>query len=145
MGWRRWLCSFSKPSVASPTSQLILLIIQPFCCFTYITTCSPTLLLLHLRHMWITYVTWRAAHKPDPPRTKSRYATGSRVHNYLIRNSIYIYIGRCKYSRIQNSFEIASLNLFNSLPNNIKIYHCYYLRGQLVLQCYLILCTLLLN
>ena len=59
--WRRRLCSFSTPSVASPTSQLILLIrpIQPFCrfkyvrahiqpfrCFTYVTAnpsvASPT-------------------------------------------------------------------------------------------------------
>ena len=39
--------SFSNPSVASPTSQLIL---QSFCCFTYITTHSPNLLLLHLRY-----------------------------------------------------------------------------------------------
>ena len=39
--------SFSNPSIASPTSQLIF---QPFCCFTYITAHSPTLLLLHLHH-----------------------------------------------------------------------------------------------
>ena len=41
------LCSFSNPSVASPTSQLI---IQPFHRFTYVTAHSPTLPLLHLRH-----------------------------------------------------------------------------------------------
>ena len=52
--------SFSNPSVASPTSQLIL---QPFPCFTYVTAYFPTLHcftyvrahsltlpLLHLRH-----------------------------------------------------------------------------------------------
>ena len=39
--------SFSNPSVASPTLQLIL---QPFCCFSYVAAHSPTLLLLHLRH-----------------------------------------------------------------------------------------------
>ena len=39
--------SFSNPSVASPTSQLIL---QPFRRFTYVTAHSPTLPLLHLRH-----------------------------------------------------------------------------------------------
>ena len=39
--------SFSNPSVAFPTSQLIL---QPFRCFTYITVHSPTLPLLHLHH-----------------------------------------------------------------------------------------------
>ena len=39
--------SFSNPSVALPTSQLIL---QPFRCFTYVTVHSPTLLSLLLRH-----------------------------------------------------------------------------------------------
>ena len=38
--------SFSNPSVALPTSQLL----QPFRCFTYVTAHSPTLLLLHLCH-----------------------------------------------------------------------------------------------
>ena len=56
------LCSFSKLSITSPTSQLILisklsvtsptsqLILQPFPRFTDVTTHSPTLPLLHLRH-----------------------------------------------------------------------------------------------
>ena len=67
--WRRWsdgkveewekLCSFSNPSVALPTSQLIL---QTFRCFTYVTAHSPTLLSLLLRHRLFTYVTWWAAH-----------------------------------------------------------------------------------
>ena len=39
--------SFSNPSLALPTSQLIL---QPFRCFTYVTVHSQTLPLLHLRH-----------------------------------------------------------------------------------------------
>ena len=39
--------SFSSPSVALPTSQLIL---QPFRCLTYVTVHSPTLLSLLLRH-----------------------------------------------------------------------------------------------
>ena len=39
--------SFSNPSVALHTSQLIL---QPFRRFTYVTAHSPTLPLLHLRH-----------------------------------------------------------------------------------------------
>ena len=39
--------SFSNPSVALPTSQLIL---QPFCHFTYVTAHSPTLPSLYLRH-----------------------------------------------------------------------------------------------
>ena len=41
------LWSFSKLSVTSPTSQLIL---QPFRCFTYVTAHSPTLPFLHLHH-----------------------------------------------------------------------------------------------
>ena len=51
--------SFPNPSLALPTSQLIL---QPFCCFTYVTAHSPILLSLLLRHRIFTYVTWRAAH-----------------------------------------------------------------------------------
>ena len=51
--------SLSNPSVASPTSQLVL---QP--------------LSLHLHHMHFTYVTWRAAHGLDPPLDPNfRYAT----------------------------------------------------------------------
>ena len=51
--------SFSNPSVALPTSQLIL---QPFSCFIYFTAHSSTLILLPLHHRLFTYVTWRAAH-----------------------------------------------------------------------------------
>ena len=51
--------SFSKPSVALPTSQLIL---QPFRCFTYVTAHSPTVLSVLLRLRLFTYVAWRAAH-----------------------------------------------------------------------------------
>ena len=50
--------SFFNPSLALPMSQLIH---QPFCCFTYITAHSPTLLLLLLCHRLFTYVTWRTA------------------------------------------------------------------------------------
>ena len=48
--------SFSYPSVALSTSQFIL---QPFRCFTYVTTLSPTLLSLLLRHRLFT---WRVTH-----------------------------------------------------------------------------------
>ena len=51
--------SFYNPSVALPTSQLIL---QPFRCFTNITAHSTTLLSFLLRHRLFTYVTWRATH-----------------------------------------------------------------------------------
>ena len=46
--------SFSNPSVALPTSHLIL---QPFRCFTYITARSQTFISLLLRHRLFTYVT----------------------------------------------------------------------------------------
>ena len=51
--------SFSNPSVALPTSQLIL---QPFRCSTYVTAHSPTFLSLLLSHRIFIYVTWRVAH-----------------------------------------------------------------------------------
>ena len=51
--------SFSNPSVALPTSQLIP---QLFRCFTYVTAHSPNLLSLPLRHRLFTYVTWRDSH-----------------------------------------------------------------------------------
>ena len=51
--------SFPNPSIALPTSQLIL---QLFRCFTYVTVHSPTLLSLLLRHKLFTYLTWRTAH-----------------------------------------------------------------------------------
>ena len=78
--------SFSKLSVASPTSQLIL---QPFHRFTYVTARSPTLPLLHLRdstfsspsfaslrHRLFSYVTWRADHDMD------RFSQGFSVFHY---------------------------------------------------------------
>ena len=51
--------SFSNPSVTLPTSQLIL---QPYCCFTYVIVHSPTLLLLLLHHKLFTWFTWQAVH-----------------------------------------------------------------------------------
>ena len=51
VGSSRTQNSFSNPSVALPTSQLIL---QPFRCCTYVTVHSPTLLSLLLRHKLFT-------------------------------------------------------------------------------------------
>ena len=68
--------SFSNPSFALPTSQLIL---QPFRCLTYVTAHSPALLSLLLRHMLFTYVTWRAAHaygQGKTPEKTSKTRTG---------------------------------------------------------------------
>ena len=59
--------SFSNPSVALPTSQLIL---QPFRCFTYVTVHSPTLLSL-LRHT--------LAHSPTFPSPHLRHNSFSNL------------------------------------------------------------------
>ena len=63
------LCSFSKLTVTSPRSQLIL---QPFCRFTYVTAHSRTLLLLHLRHssfsmFRFSYATSSSLNSPGEP------------------------------------------------------------------------------
>ena len=58
-------------SVASPTSQVIL-ILQAFRHFTYVTTHSQTLLSPLLRHRIFTYVTWLAVHvKIETLRSKN--------------------------------------------------------------------------
>ena len=95
--------SFSNPSVASPTSQLILqpfhhftyviahsptllsqsptlqLILQLFRCITYVTAHSPSLLSLLLCHRLFTYVTWRAAHETNCSLTSLNY---NRYHHH---------------------------------------------------------------
>ena len=83
--------SFYSPSVASPTSQLILqpfrrfiypqLILQPFRRFTYVTCHSTTIPLLHLRHRHFTYFTWRAAH---PQRDEKTVCGGLACYSELL-------------------------------------------------------------
>ena len=77
--------SFSNPSIALPTSHLIL---QPFCHFTYVTAHSPTLFSHLLRHKLFTYVIWRAAHAKKnlvavalelPPRNRTRKVSVSSL------------------------------------------------------------------
>ena len=92
--------SFSNPSVALPTSQLIL---QPFRCFTYVTAYSPTLISLLLRHRLFTYVTWRAAQNRTPKlyhyilicilicaanvmKPFHRWSIGAEIHDRLCKN-----------------------------------------------------------
>ena len=58
--------SFSNPSAALPTSQLIL---QPFRRFTYVTGHSTTLMLVDLRHWHFTYFTQRVAHAQGDEKT----------------------------------------------------------------------------
>ena len=67
--------SFPDPSVALPTSQLIL---QPFRPFTYVTAHSPTLPLLHMRHSSFSntsfaYVTSSSLNSPGEPSMINRY------------------------------------------------------------------------
>ena len=67
--------SFRYPSfVTSHTSQLIL---QPFCCFTYVMAHSPTLLSLLLHHRIFTYVTLRAAHGMSEEQSPPLHHPGS--------------------------------------------------------------------
>ena len=81
--------TFSNPSVALPKSQLIL---QPFCCFTYITVHSQTLVALPTSQLifqsfcCFTYVTsssltftWRAAHDLHLKLTSPLLLTSSLI------------------------------------------------------------------
>ena len=81
--------SFSNPSAALPTSQLIL---QPFCCFTYVIAHSPTLLSLLLCHRLFTYVTWRATHaRKDDSRimcTPEMTMSFSKLKEILAQRSV---------------------------------------------------------
>ena len=61
--------SFSKPYIASPTSQLLL---QPFRRLTYVTAHSTALPLLHLRHRHFTYAT---AQSPTLPPLHLRHSS----------------------------------------------------------------------
>lgn len=49
-----------------------------------------------------------------------KYTICSTIHNYLTRNRSNIYVHKCNYKKTQNCFEPISLNLYNSLPNNIR-------------------------
>lgn len=50
----------------------------------------------------------------------NKFSICSQIHGYPTRNNSNIYIDKCKYTVTQNSFEIVSVNLFNSLPDNIR-------------------------
>ena len=121
------LCSLSKLSVISPTSQLILqpfrsfhtsqLILQPFRCFTYVTAHSPTVLSLHLYHRLFTYVTWRAIH--EVPRklfgAKRDEITGEwRIFHETERHAFYsspIIIRNFKWRRLRWAGHVVLMEL----------------------------------
>ena len=67
------LYSFSILSVTSPTSQFIL---QPFRRFTYVTSHSPTLPLLHIRHS--------SAHSPIFPSLHLRHSSAHSLSFQLL-------------------------------------------------------------
>ena len=48
------------------------------------------------------------------------FKKSNEIHEHFTRSNTNIYIKRCKYSLSQNSFEYLSVNLFNSIPQNIK-------------------------
>ena len=91
--------SFSNPSVASPTSRLIL---QPFRCFTYVKAHSPTLLSLLLRHRIFSYVTWRAAH-------------GCRM-SLLIQKKSLVFLFNFIFIYLECSIRLFSLDLKELFP-----------------------------
>ena len=70
--------SFSNPSLAVPTSQLIL---QPFRCFTYVTAHSPTLLLLHLRHSSFSNPSFASLTSPGEPPIAQRHVFHRKLRN----------------------------------------------------------------
>ena len=102
---------FSKLSVTSPTSQLNL---RPFPRFTYVTTYSPTIPLLHLRHssfsnpsfasptsqdFHLLYVSWRAAETrsfTNPQRKKPIGVRSGDRGGHAIRSPRPIHpLGKC--------------------------------------------------
>ena len=78
------LCSFTNLSVTSPTSQLIL---QPFRCFTYVTTHSPILpSSIYLRHSSFSNssVASPTSHLILQPFFRFSYVTGPSLMSQLI-------------------------------------------------------------
>ena len=106
------LCSFSKLSVTSPTSQLIL---QPFRRFTYVTVHSQTLLLLHLRHSSFSnpsfaYPTSQALHLIHLPSRPCRIMCRFGIEHKIIYKGIMQFF--FNYTGIQ---QMKNLNMIKSI------------------------------
>ena len=148
--------SFSNPSVASPTWQLI---IQPFRCFTYIA--APILLSFLLRHKFFTYVTWRAAHgksKIMRPSNRIRQYKHYRndknfvllkrsvLRNILRRNNSYIHTKNCYYiemteARMEDAGTSEEDHDIDSQDPNTPIDHGHLARNcsiKILLHCLVI-------
>ena len=133
--------SFSNPSLALSTSQLIL---QPFRCFTYITAHSPTLILLLLCHRIFTYFTWRAAHvrgrsahSPSFPSLHLRHNSFSNPSLALSTSQLILQPFRCLTYITAHSPTLPFLNLHHSLFSNHSFasstsqdFHLRYLAGR---------------
>ena len=141
--------SFSIHSLAFPTSQLNLQLIR---CFTYVTSRSPIILSLLLRHRLLTYVTWRAAQRAGTWKHPHKFRW--KVKAFIFQglpcllqavtkiSTVYIsHKGRCVlyikrvtlFSGVRNSsiFTIPSLDLRHSSVSNSSVVSP---TSQLVLQ-----------
>ena len=121
--------SFSNPSVALPTSRLIL---QPFRCFTYVTANYPTLRSLYLHHgsfsnlsitpptpqlilqpfRRFTYIT---AHSPTFPSLQLRHSSFSNPSVALPRSRLILQTFRCFTYVTAYSPTLLSLHLRHRL------------------------------
>ena len=96
--------SFSNPSVALPTSQLIL---QPFRCFTYVAAHSTTLLSLLIRHS--------SAHSPTFPSLHLRHNSFSNPSVALPTSKLILQPFRCFTYVAVHSPTLISLLLRHKL------------------------------
>ena len=134
--------SFSNPSAALPTSQLVLqpfrcftcvigtlpmsqLILQPFRRFTYVTARSTTLPLHHLRHRHFKYVTWRTAHAQGDEKTGcgglAFYSNLGRSYNFgqllrILLRAVNVLSYSCAVSS-DSSFNIHNALYFVKYPS----------------------------
>ena len=112
--WR--MSSFSKISVPSPTSQLIL---QPFPRFTYVTAHSPILSLLHLCHSSFSNPSFASATSQDfhLHHLASRPCTSEVVHHFVINTGFRSCetLNLCICSGIWGPTRHLSLKITNSL------------------------------
>ena len=123
--------SFSNPSLALPTSQLILqpflflpmsqLILQPFRCFTYVTAHSQTLLLLLLNHS--------SAHSPSFQSLHLRHSAFSNSSLAFLPMSQFVLQPFCCFTYVTpHSPTLLSLLLHHRIFTYIhKLQRIYYI------------------
>ena len=122
--------SFSNPSVALPTLQLILqtsvasptsqLILQPFRCFTYVTAHSPTFLSPFLRHRIFTLLiqntTFTTTASISVLRTKVLEEVGVQLllcdFKHLLRGSLRKFLDTQQLSTIIEILPLHFIKVF---------------------------------